>query len=68
MQNVTNPTVKTHVVWLDVVRLIACLLLFAVIVQTRLISIPEILRLLGILSFGELPMGLFFVLVYLCSL
>ena len=23
MQNVTNPTVKTHVVWLDVVRLIA---------------------------------------------
>ena len=33
-----------------------------------LISIPEILRLLGILSFGELPMGLFFVLVYLCSL
>ena len=44
------------------------LLLFAVIVQTRLISIPEILRLLGILSFGELPMGLFFVLVYLCSL
>ena len=66
MQNVTNPTVKTHVVWLDVVRLIA--MLFAVIVQTRLISIPEILRLLEILSFGELPMGLFFVLVYLCSL
>ena len=58
MQNVTNPTVKTHVVWLDVVRLIAMFTVVCCHCTDPFNFYPGDSPI-----FGELPMGLFFVLV-----
>ena len=61
-------TVKTHVVWLDVVRLIAMFTVVCCHCTDPFNFYPGDSPIIGNINFGELPMGLFFVLVYLCSL